>query len=257
MNKKIVFFDIDGTLLDHGKRIPSSTIEAIQKLKQNNIYVAIATGRAPFMFEAIREKLGIESFVSFNGQYVVFEGRTIYNNALSHDALVNLYNKSMDHNYPMVFMNEKEMRASVDKHPYIRESFESLQFHYPDVDPYFFHNNHIYQALLFCEEGQENQFVKSADAFDFIRWHHYSCDVLPGGGSKAIGMEKIIEASGLDIGDSYGFGDGLNDIEMIRETGTGVVMGNGVRELKEVADYITDDVANDGIAKALEQLKLI
>lgn len=257
MNKKIVFFDIDGTLLDHDKKIPVSTKQAVEKLKQNGVYVAIATGRAPFMFESIRQELGIESFVSFNGQYVVFEGETIYNNPLGQEELAMLYKSAQESNYPMVFMDEKHMRASVANHPHITESMDSLHFDYPEVDPDFFKGNTVYQALLFCGREQESPFIQNHASLDFVRWHKYSCDVLPGGGSKAVGVKKLIEASGLHIDDSYSFGDAMNDMEMVQETGTGVVMGNGVPELKKVADYIIDDVENDGIAKGLKQLGLI
>ena len=80
---KIVFFDIDGTLLDHEKKLPASTKEAIKQLQDSGVFVAIATGRAPFMFESLREELGIDTFVSFNGQYVVFEGKVVYKNPLT------------------------------------------------------------------------------------------------------------------------------------------------------------------------------
>ena len=74
--KKIVFFDIDGTLLDHEKNLPDSTKKAIKLLQDNGVFVAIATGRAPFMFTNLREELEIDSFVSFNGQFVVFENQS-------------------------------------------------------------------------------------------------------------------------------------------------------------------------------------
>ncbi|PAV29858.1 hydrolase Cof [Virgibacillus profundi] len=257
MNQKIVFFDIDGTILDDEKQIPSSTKKAIQKLKQNGIYVAIATGRAPFMFEDLRKELEIESYVSFNGQYVVFEGNVVYNNPLGQDELIKLYKESTENNYPMVFMNEKQMRASVGNHPHIEKSLQSLKYNYPEVDSSFFMDNTIYQALLFCEKGKEKHFVTNHDSFHYIRWHDYSCDVLPGGGSKAVGVEKLIEASGLNITDSYAFGDGLNDLEMIREVGTGIAMGNAVPDLKAVADYTTDSVVDDGILKGLKHIELI
>ncbi|MBY7143780.1 Cof-type HAD-IIB family hydrolase [Virgibacillus sp. NKC19-3] len=257
MNKKIVFFDIDGTLLDHNKKIPLSTKKAVEQLKQNGVYVAIATGRAPFMFEDIRKELGIESFVSFNGQYVVFEGETIYNNPIGQKELAMLYKNAQERNYPMIFMGDKHMRASEGGHPQITKSMDSLHFHYPEVDTDFFKGNTIYQALLFCEENQEHPFIQNHASLEFVRWHEYSCDVLPSGGSKAVGVKKLLKASGLHLDDSYSFGDAMNDMEMTQEIGTGVVMGNGVLELKQVADYITDDVENDGIAKGLKKLELI
>ncbi|OZU90465.1 hydrolase Cof [Virgibacillus indicus] len=257
MNRKIVFFDIDGTILNEKKQIPASAKQAITKLQENGAYVAIATGRAPFMFETIRKELGIESYVSYNGQYVVFEGEVVYNNPLGQEELTKLYQQSSENNFPMVFMTEDHMWASVADHPYITESFGSLKFNYPKVNPNLKNDNKIYQALLFCEKESEEKIAAQHNSFRFVRWHDLSCDVLPGGGSKAVGVEKLIEASGLNITDSFAFGDGLNDMEMIEEVGTGIAMGNAVSELKSIADYVTDDVGNDGILKGLKHLKLI
>ncbi|GGB59044.1 Cof-type HAD-IIB family hydrolase [Virgibacillus dakarensis] len=257
MSKKMVFFDIDGTLLNHEKKVPASTKEAIRQLKENGVYVAIATGRAPFMFEAIRKQLEIESFVSYNGQYVVFEGETVYQSPLSAQGLSRLFNHSLSCNYPMVFMGNKEMRASTEGSTYIKESLNSLKFAYPEIDDEYYKHHTIYQALLFCGKGEEEAMKDEYDEFRFIRWHDFSCDVLPEGGSKAIGIRQLISACGLDIDETYAFGDGLNDMEMLTEIGTGIAMGNAVPELKQVADHVTDAVDRDGIMKGLKRYKLI
>src|SRR5699024_1203950 len=78
MNKSIIFFDIDSTLLNHEKELPKSAKEAILKLKENGHIVAIATGRAPFMYADLRKELEIDTYVSYNGQYVVLNGEVIY-----------------------------------------------------------------------------------------------------------------------------------------------------------------------------------
>lgn len=87
---KLSFFDIDGTLLDHDKKIPQSTRDAVKQLQEKGVHVAIATGRAPFMFEDIRKELNIHNYVSFNGQYVVFEDEVIFNNPLHQMLFINL-----------------------------------------------------------------------------------------------------------------------------------------------------------------------
>ena len=76
--------------MDSDKKIPQSTKEALHLLKENGIYTAIATGRAPFMIKDLLEELEIDSYVSFNGQYVVFEGEVIYRNPLSKEQLTQL-----------------------------------------------------------------------------------------------------------------------------------------------------------------------
>lgn len=255
--KKIVFFDIDGTLLDHEKSLPVSTKKAIKLLKENGVFVAIATGRAPFMFANLREELEIDSYVSFNGQFVVFENEVIYENHLSETELERLFNDAKRNEHPLIFMNEKTMKASVGYHSFIEESMGSLNFTHPEEDAAFYVNRKLYQSLLFCKEQDEELYFPHYPQFDFIRWHPYSVDVLPKGGSKAEGIKKMIERLGFDLKDVFAFGDGLNDLEMLKEVGTGVAMGNGVPEAKEIADYITTDVSEDGIWNGLKELQLI
>ena len=257
MNKKIAFFDIDGTLLNHNKELPEETILTIKRLQEEGVYCAIATGRAPFMFEDIRKTLGIESFVSFNGQYVVFEGEVIYENPLSTERLTTLFEHAQETGHPMVFMNHEEMKATEPGHEHISESMASLHFDYPDIDDAFYDGRNIYQSLIFCEGDEIEDYRGEHDAFDFIRWHPKACDVLPGGGSKAEGIKKMIEASGLRIEDSYGFGDGPNDKEMMEVVGTAVAMGNSIPELKPLADYVTDDVDEGGLVKAIHEVGLL
>ncbi|ANB61971.1 Cof-type HAD-IIB family hydrolase [Anoxybacteroides amylolyticum] len=257
MGKKIVFFDIDGTLLDENKELPSSTVQAVQVLKEAGVYVAIATGRAPFMFSDLRKKLGIDSFVSFNGQYVVSEGNVIYKNPLERHKLHELKEEAHENGHPLVFMDEKTMRASVENHPYIHESMGSLKFSHPSLDAAYYENRDIYQALLFCKPEEEYAYVLAYPEFRFVRWHSVSTDVLPVGGSKAEGIRKLIERIGIKKEDVYAFGDGLNDMEMLRFVGTGVAMGNANEEVKQIADFVTKRVEEDGILYGLKQLELI
>lgn len=257
MMKKIVFFDIDGTLLDHDKNLPQKTKAAIRQLKEQGTFVAIATGRAPFMFESLREELDIDSYVSFNGQYVVFENECIYSNPLDHSKLETLLHDSLENQHPLVFMDEKTMKATVSNHPFILESMRSLKFPHPEKDEDFYQNRNIYQTLLFCESSHDQFYVHNHSSFRFVRWHPVSVDVIPAGGSKAEGIRKMIEILGFNLKDVYAFGDGLNDIEMFQAVGTAVAMGNAVDEVKELAKFVTKDVSDDGIWHGLKELELI
>ncbi len=255
--KKIVFFDIDGTLLDHEKNLPESTKEALAMLKKNGVFVAIATGRAPFMFKSLREELEIDSFVSINGQYVVFENKMIFENPLNQSELERFFAVAKKNNHPLVFLTDQTMKATVKYHPHIEESMGTLKFIHPEEDASFYRGKKIYQTLLFCEEHEEHFYREQYPNFDFIRWHPYSLDILPAGGSKAEGIIKMIERLGFQLKDVYAFGDGLNDIEMLKTVGTGVAMGNGEPLAKKNANLITRDVAEDGIWHGLKELHLI
>lgn len=255
--KKIVFFDIDGTLLDDEKQLPDSALEALEKLKKTGVYIAFATGRAPFMVEQLCRDLDIHSYVCFNGQYVVYEKEVLYKNPLRPAHIQDLHSYAAKNGHPLIYMNEKTMKTTTENHVHVRDSLKSLKLPYPRVNGEFFRQSHIYQTLVFCTEDEEGKYIGKYDYFDFIRWHRYSLDVIPPGGSKAVGIKKIIDHLGVRMENVYAFGDGLNDIEMIKKVGVGVAMGNAVDEVKQQADFVTKDVAKDGIYHSLKTLQLI
>lgn len=256
MNEKVIFFDIDGTILDHDKEIPLSTRDTIRSLKEHGHHVAIATGRAPFMFEDLRKELDIQSFISFNGQYVVFENEVIYENPLNKNTLANLLDFAEKENHPLVFMSEENMMATTGLHPLIEQSMGSLKFTHPEQNRNYYLEKNIYQTLLFCEKGQDKGYQRYED-IKLIRWHDVSTDILPVNGSKAEGIKHLAKRLNIAKENIYAFGDGLNDLEMIEYVGTGVVMGNAVDSLKELADFITKPVDENGIQYAVEKLGLL
>lgn len=257
MNKKIVFFDIDGTLVNADKKIPASTKAAVQQLQERDIIVALSTGRPSFLYEHIREELNIDTYISFTGQHVVFEGELIYHQPMDPIILGQLYTDTMKRNFPMMLMSDEGMVATIGDHPYMQDGLEDLKYAYPPVHDSFHETETIYQVLLFFEEHHDESFFTQYKNSRFIRWHKYACDMLPGGGSKLVGVDKVLEAASISKEHAYAFGDGMNDIEMIQHVGTGIAMGNAVKQLKDVAHLTTSDVDDDGVWKALKQLRLI
>lgn len=254
----VIFFDIDGTLLTDEKVLPASTKEAIFTLKRLGHTVAIATGRAPFMFKDLRRELEIDTFVSYNGQYVVLNGEVIYTNPLKMSPLVQLTEAALLNNHPVVYMDHEDMKANVPEHDYINESIGSLKINqFPTHDPLYYEGRELYQTLLFCPEGEEKQYEEAFPDFDFVRWHPVSLDVLPKGGSKANGIAKVVEKLGFPKERQYAFGDGLNDKQMLSTIENSVAMGNGEEEIKQVAKYVTKSVEEDGILHGLQMVGLL
>jgi Cof subfamily protein (haloacid dehalogenase superfamily) len=256
--QSVIFFDIDGTLLDSKKELPLSTKEAIFKLKEKGHVVAIATGRAPFMFEDLRKELDIDTFVSFNGQYVVLNGEVVYTNPLNIPSLLTLTETALHNNHPVVFMGHEDMKANVPEHNYIKESIETLKIdRFPEHDPHYYKGREIYQTLLFCPEGEEKQYQRDFHEFDFVRWHPVSVDVLPKGGSKARGIEIVAKKLGFPPERQYAFGDGLNDMEMLSIVKNSIAMGNAKEKVKEAAKFVTKSVDDNGIYHGLQMVGLL
>ncbi|MBT2735007.1 Cof-type HAD-IIB family hydrolase [Bacillus sp. ISL-7] len=257
-HRSIIFFDIDGTLLTHDKELPLSTKESIFKLKELGHEIAIATGRAPFMFEDLRKELDINTFVSYNGQYVVLKGEVLYKNPLKISSLEKLTEAALQNNHPVVFMDHEDMKANVPEHRYIKESIATLKIsRFPTHDPHYYKGRELFQTLLFCPEGEEKQYEQEFHDFDLVRWHPVSVDVVPKGGSKAKGIEKIVEILGIPKERQYAFGDGLNDMEMLSTIRNSVAMGNAEEKVKSVAKYVTTSVEENGIFQGLQMVGLL
>jgi Cof subfamily protein (haloacid dehalogenase superfamily) len=257
MSYKIVFFDIDGTLVNEEKQVPQDTIDAIRELKQSNVIPVIATGRAPYFFKPIAEQLGINSYVSLNGAYVVHEGRVLFERPIARECLEALVTHAGKHNHALVFEGGKEYYANTPDHPHMLTSVTSLRISPPGHDPDYWKKASIYQAFLHCEAHEEELYADALPGLRLVRWHKNAMDVLPSDGSKALGIDAMLRHLGIAVEQAVAFGDGLNDMEMLAAVGLGIAMGNSHPELIPHADYVTAHVNEGGIRQGLKHAGLL
>ncbi len=257
MVKKILIFDIDGTILDYEKQVPEGVQEAFEKARENGHEVVIATGRAPFTAKKIFEQLKIDSYICYNGQIVQFQGETVHKGILEKHSLERLTDYATNRNQPLVYMDMHEMVSSTPDHEHVIESISTLKIDFPRYGENFYAANDIHQALIFCDPQAQKEYEETFPELSFVRWHKHSCDVLPQGMSKAVGIEILLKYLGRGREDTIAFGDGLNDREMLAYAGVGVAMGNCVEELRDIADFVTDAVDEDGLVNAMKKLRLI
>lgn len=273
--KKVVFFDIDGTLVSRQNYIPESTKRAIKELKKRDILPVIATGRATVLLEEVKDELEIDSYIAMNGQYIVLEGKPIYTNPISEDLLVKLMEQASEDRKGIVLCGTEDIFSnsiiSLVQRSSILKVLKSIGKIIPNKiqmslfsrlirkppKPEDYKGKDICQVILEIQEQDEAAYRENFQELHFTRSNDYTIDVISSGVSKATGIERVIQALGVDLENTYAFGDSLNDLEMIQYVGTGVSMGNGWDELKQVADMITADVSEDGIEKALKKLNLI
>ena len=90
-----------------------------------------------------------------------------------------------------------------------------------------------------------------------VRWNKLFVDVIPSDGGKGVGIKKMIDYLGISQEETMAFGDGGNDIEMLEFVKIGVAMGNAGDNVKKSADYVTENVDDEGIYKALKKFEII
>lgn len=258
-NIKVVFFDIDGTLFSlKSKSIPESTQRAIKKLRDQGIKVIVATGRSINDLDHVKS-IEFDGFLTFNGGYcMTIDGQIMYKQAIHREDIQNLIDYSERSNVGFSLMYEDKVEIS-HKTPKVLELYTNLNLKIP---PVYDRNNadvdNVLQANVFIDPQDEEVFMKTVMPNSLSsRWTDLFADVNPGGISKQKGVENFCKHFNIDISQTMAFGDGGNDISMLRCVKIGVAMGNASENVKHAADYITDDVDSDGVEKALYLFGLI
>lgn len=250
-----IFFDIDGTLLSfRTQTVPVNTLKALRQLHQDGIRLFLCTGRPPRHVEMLREKLDIpfDGYVLLNGQYCTDQNRQCF------------------YHNPHTSENLQRIISWLKKHPDIRSSFMERDYVYtnipmePDV-PYYMPCEPIdrclshttYQISPSITLETEHLLLSQIPGIKSARWSDEGTDLIPADGGKSVGMQKMLEHFQLNRKNCMSFGDGLNDLEMLRYSHIGVAMGNGHKFLKQYADYVTDDIDEDGLYHALQHYGLV
>lgn len=256
-DKKIVFFDLDGTLLSHDKTVLDSTRHAVKTLQRKGVYTVICTGRAPMMFDWLLDDLSFDSYVSMNGQHAVVQGEKIFSNSIDRQIIQQLTELAAYKGHGLTYATFENFIANSGNNPYIEQCATGLRIPYPIIDPAVYTTCDVNQVQIYCEQQETEEYMELFNDFSFVRWHKYSVDMLPSGASKAVGVQKVLEHLNIPSENSYAFGDGTNDFEMLAAVGTGIAMDNAVPKLKEAADWVTDSCADDGILKGLLHVGLL
>jgi len=278
MDRKLVFFDIDGTVWDWEGVIPDSAKRAIKKLKENGHIPIICSGRARGNIQ--REDLfdmGFEGVVAACGDYAEFDGKVIFQEFIDRDVLKKVVELSNDCKVPVVLEGPKKhwiSRFGFEKDDFVTRMYNEMKEKAVTMDgftddmeankfsgdvltnsDYNTFKSELLKHFSFIEHGLTPDIKERTDKDLNIIKAVFEC-VIPGT-SKAKGMKKMCEYLGADMEDTYAFGDSNNDLEMIEAAKVGIAMGNGTKEIKEAADYITDGIWEDGIEKALKHFGLI
>lgn len=255
---KVVFFDIDGTLLPpHENQIPQSTKEAILSLRDNGIKVIIATGRNKDELAELKCLMDIhfDGYLLLNGQICLDETKRIYaGNPIKREELEVLAGIFQTKKIPFMFSGADGMYIN-----YLNDIVKDVQTTtngaIPEVGEY--HGEDIYQICAFVGNDMRELLDSFLDECEISSWNPQAIDIIPKGGGKHVGIQLYLDAYGLKPENVMAFGDGENDIEMLKFVGIGVAMGNAVDSLKAVADYVTDSVEDEGIMHALQHFGLI
>jgi Cof subfamily protein (haloacid dehalogenase superfamily) len=272
---KLIFLDIDGTLFSHKTfSVPASAVEACRKAKENGHLLFLSSGRSPVLTEVFRKMDFISGQVCQDGAYVEAEGKVIFDHPMKEGEAGYLMDLAEITRACVTIRGVSEYFSDeagiADYH--VRFDDNMKRGRDPKTFPAepllfreYYHGQAIYKADAFFHENTDRiQFVNGVkDRFNWMGMLSESensgmgGEITSAGISKATGIRSAAEYYHVPMADTIAFGDSANDTEMLEAAGISVAMGNGAAVAKEAADFVTDDVDEDGIANAFKKLGLI
>lgn len=252
----IIFFDIDGTLAV-GTRVPESAAAAVAATRAQGNLVFICSGR-PLAYAQKTFGAYADGFICCNGRLAVRGDETLHARGVDGatvDHIVEILD-GLDVGYAFFGRDDLYYGGNED---YL-STCEQVHGPVSRLDEARAHDVTLFSFDVFFGDLSERAAIERAlEGLCLVNPHgpHPSVDVTVLGYGKGDACLDVAAELGIDGSDTYAFGDGVNDISMVEAVAHGIAMGNAVDALKDVADYVTDAIDEDGVANALARLGLV
>lgn len=272
---KLIFLDIDGTLVTAGCNVPpSSAMEAIRKARGNGHKVFLCSGRNVGMAAPVFD-LGFDGIISLAGAYVLAEGELLYDQPMDPDEFTDLLHllhedgvfctiEARDVTYGDEDLGSFLATADA-RNSEIERWRKALQGELGIKPMHEYDGRPIYKIVIMCAEAGQLARAKEKyeDRYDFVVQEvqeHGNClngELIQRCFDKGKAIRLVADHYGQPISETIGFGDSMNDLTMIQTVGISLCMGNGSETLKKISDHVLPSVEEDGLAKGFELLELI
>ena len=263
MNKKILFFDIDGTLITKDTfKMPDSARRALRKAKENGHLVYVNTGRVYSIIDPYIREIGFDGYVCGCGTYIQSGEEILLEKEIEEQECKRIIQLLKDCKIDAVleakedvFFENKEnlptdftrMREHFAKSGYgVKKNWDSDSVIF---DKLFAMANSESNVSLFHKELEEK--------YDIIDRGNNCVEVIPKGYSKGTGIKYLLDYHNIPHENSFAFGDSSNDLPMLEYVANSIAMGDSDSSVYDVATFITKDVKDDGIEFALEHFGII
>ncbi len=258
---KAIFFDIDGTLVSllTGKMMASTKV-AVEQLRRKGIMCFVATGRSRPEIESMDmlEGVAFDGVLSSNGQYCYDGDKVLYDAPLDAEDVAAVVRQAEEVGYSIwvveshrIYVNHVNDRT--------REAMRRIHTPVPEVaDTHRALGQPVYKIVMYLTPEELQKYPMQATKIcQVASWCDIGADLIAKDGGKLRAVQEMMRRYGLAVEDTMAFGDGENDIDMLRYVGTGVAMGNAARAVKQIASYTTARCEDDGIYRALVHFGLI
>ena len=272
---KVVFLDVDGTLIDEFQQVTPSAIGACAQAMANGHTLFFCTGRSKPEIYPDLWSLNLSGFIGGGGAYAELAGRVLLDITLPRSDIADVSTWLSEREGEWLWASPNSLNAS----PGFMAAFMGeadpgaaaggdWQAYAAQVRPYL--HEGVPQSASKCTfmfrstSAVTLDQVQAAfdDRFTIIPGSVDSGagligELIPKGVNKAEAMHAVIGVLGVDVSDTIAVGDSTNDVEILRAAGVGVAMGNATSPAMDAADWVTDRIDEDGVARAFAKLGLI
>lgn len=264
MNKKIVFFDIDGTLIDEETlTIPESTIEALKLLRSNGHLAFINTGRTAPQINSLKKLLEFDGFICGCGTYIEYGDKVLLHKSLGLDYTPKIIASLKKHKLDGVLESINGVYYDSVENIRHKEVLKVMENHRNDGiyndETWYDENLDIDKLVIFLNDDSDfNGFYEEfKNLFDFIKRSDDFYELVPLNYSKATGIEFIINHLNIPFENTHAIGDSTNDLTMLKYVKNSIAMGNSNPVLFDLVTYKTKHLNEDGIYHALKHFEII
>lgn len=263
MRRKMIFFDIDGTIVPENTDIIfQSTVDAINKARKNGHLVFINTGRTFFNVTKKIRSIGFDGYVCGCGTSIYYHDKPLFQKSISHEDCVRIVEKLRQCKIDAILEGVNNVyfdqrKALTGELAEIKEHFRSQGV---DINKSW-DDDHISIDKFVAWKNEDSDFEAFLSYitrdFQYIDRGDDLAEFIPKGYSKATGIRFLQEYFNIPLEDCYAIGDSPNDLPMLKYVPNSILMGNGTPFLFKLVSFVTKSIENDGIEHALQHYNII
>ena len=256
-NKKVIFIDLDGTLMTKGFKISQENIDAINLAIKNDIDIVLLSGRPYKLVDYLAQKINKSiKAIGFNGAYSKNLISKTINQELLKEILPFLINHSqliMLKSNDCIYANVKPLETFV----YPTSDTEKVEVVVTNELLEEVADKEIYKILcVYRNLVDEKEIINYLEykKLTFSAYPGRGCELVGPGVDKGFAVKEYLRYFGIELKNAYFIGDDTNDVPMFKLGGNNIVMQNGSEECKKYASFICPSVFENGVAFAIKKI---